>query len=126
MTPDMNAWLAQVPWVPLAAAALVLGLWRVASGGTKKKREVLVAKLEAGALVVDVRSKAEYASGHYPGAVNHPVEGLEGSLKKLGAMDRPLVIHCASGARSARAAGILRAAGFTDVTDAGALSNLPR
>lgn len=126
MTPEVGAWASQVPWLPLGAVAAALVVWIVASGGGKKKRAALTAKLAEGALVVDVRSAAEFASGHYPGAVNHPVDNLATSLKKLGDKNRALVVHCASGARSARAAQVLRAAGFTDVTDAGGLANLPR
>ena len=37
-----------------------------------------------------------------------------------------VVVYCASGARSAQAASILKAAGFTDVTNAGGLANMPR
>lgn len=126
MTPDFNDWLAQIPWVPLGIAAAFLGFLAFRSFGGKKKREALAAKIAAGAQVVDVRSAQEFGAGHYPGAVNIPVDALGSKLKKLGPLDRPLVVHCASGARSARAAGILRTAGFTDVTDAGAFGNLPK
>lgn len=125
MTPDVGAWASQIPWLPLGAVVAALAVWALASGGGKKKRAALAAKLVEGALVVDVRSPSEFSSGHYPGAVNHPVDKLETSLKKLD-KNRALVVHCASGARSARAAQVLRAAGFTDVTDAGGLANLPR
>jgi len=126
MTPDVGAWAAQIPWLPLVAVVAALVVWTLASGGGKKKRAALAAKIAEGALVVDVRSPSEFSSGHYPGAVNHPVDRLEASLKKLGDKDRSLVVHCASGARSARAAQVQRAAGFTDVTDAGDMANLPR
>ena len=114
------------PWGPLAVVVVVVAFVVVSSLGGKKKRAALLAKLSGGAYVIDVRSKGEYASGHYAGAVNVPVDTLAGQMKNLGALDRPLVVYCASGGRSAQAAGILRAAGFTDVTDAGGLSNLPR
>lgn len=126
MTPELASWASQIPWVPLGVAAVAVGLWFVASTQGKKKKAALVAKLESGAHVIDVRSKGEFSSGHHPGAVNIPLDSLAGQMKKLGASDRPLVVYCASGGRSAQAAAQLRAAGFTDVTDAGGLANMPR
>jgi phage shock protein E len=82
-------------------------------------------KIASGAAVVDVRTPAEYASGHYEGARNIPLNELQARVGELGERDQVLVVYCASGIRSAQAAGILKAAGFTDVTDAGGLRNLP-
>jgi len=126
MSPEVNAWLGQIPWLPLGVVAGAVGLWWLVSTGGKKKKEALKAVLAAGAYVLDVRSKGEFAGGHYPGAVNIPVDALAGQTKKLGAADRYIVVYCASGGRSAQAATILRSAGFTNVTDAGGLANLPQ
>ncbi len=126
MNAELQTWLGQIPWMPLGVVAVAFALWLVSSAGGKKKKAALAAKLEAGAHVVDVRSKSEFSGGHYPGAVNIPVDTLASHTKKLGATDRPLVVYCASGGRSSQAAGILRSAGFTDVTDAGGMGNLPR
>jgi rhodanese-related sulfurtransferase len=122
---DAASWLGQVPWGPVAVVAALGLFFAIQSLGGKKKRAGLSAKLAAGALVVDVRTPAEFSQGHHGGAINVPVDTLGSKVKKLGATDRALVVCCASGARSARAAGILRSAGFTDVTDAGAWTNLP-
>lgn len=126
MNPDLSSWLGQVPWIPLGVTAAAVVLWLAASAGGKKKTASLSAKLAAGAYVIDVRTKAEFSGGHYPGAANIPVDALEKHTKKLGAPDRPIVVYCASGARSSRAAAILKAAGFTDVTNAGGLAAMPR
>ncbi len=69
------------------------------------------AKVQAGASLVDVRSEVEFASGALPGAKNIPVQALAG---RLGEIDKakPVVVYCASGMRSARAASILKSAGF--------------
>jgi rhodanese-related sulfurtransferase len=125
MTGDAPSWLGQVPWGPVAVVALLAVFFVAKSFGGKKKKAALVEKLAAGAQVVDVRTPGEFSSGHYAGAINVPVDTLGSKAKKLGAADKPVVVCCASGARSARAAGILRSAGFTDVTDAGAWTNLP-
>ncbi len=75
----------------------------------------------AGATLVDVRTAEEFADGHLSGAVNIPVADLQGRLAEIPA-NRPVVVYCASGARSARAGEILHAAGRTAVHDLGPMS----
>ncbi|MEI6515395.1 MAG: rhodanese-like domain-containing protein [bacterium] len=81
-------------------------------------------KVKGGALVVDVRTAAEYKGGHVDGALNIPVQELESRLGELKDKQRAIVVYCASGIRSARAAAILRKAGFADVTNAGGYGSL--
>lgn len=81
-------------------------------------------KIKQGATVVDVRTPQEYATGHYEGATNIPLQDLQGRLTELGDKQKAIVVYCASGMRSAQAAKVLAAAGFTDVTNAGGLGNL--
>jgi len=76
--------------------------------------------VQGGARLVDVRTPEEYAAGHIEGAVNVPVDTVETS--DLGAKDQPIVLYCASGKRSARAAATLRAKGFARLYDLGAMS----
>jgi phage shock protein E len=76
-----------------------------------------------GALLVDVRSPGEFASGHVDGARNIPVSEIGARASELGARDRPVVLYCASGTRSAIAARTLRGNGFTRVYNLGAASN---
>ena len=85
----------------LDAAAKVLGLGRGSLSGEEARR--LVAD---GALLVDVRSPAEFARGHLPGAVNLPIGEVEERYGELPA-DRPLVLYCSGGVRSKRAADFL-------------------
>jgi hydroxyacylglutathione hydrolase len=63
------------------------------------------------AVVVDVRGRAEWEAGHIPGVPNIPLGYLADHLEAL-PRDRPLVVLCQSGARSAIAASLLRAHGF--------------
>jgi len=74
------------------------------------------------ARLVDVRSAGEYASGHLDGALNVPVQDLAKRMEELGDKTKPVVLYCASGMRSASAAGMLRRAGFADVHDLGAMA----
>jgi len=77
--------------------------------------------VRCGARLLDVRTPAEFAEEHVPGATNIPVQELQERLGELGATDRPLVVYCRSGARSARATALLRAHGFNAVHDVGGL-----
>ena len=65
-------------------------------------------------LVLDVRSAAEFAEGHIPGAVNVPHDALGERIAELGAVDaKDIVVYCRSGRRSAIALDMLRKAGFS-------------
>ncbi|GGY10024.1 rhodanese-like domain-containing protein [Streptomyces tanashiensis] len=64
--------------------------------------------------VVDVRTPGEFASGHLPGAVNVPLDRVDGSLADLrqAAETGPLLLVCASGARSEKGAAVLASHGI--------------
>ncbi len=79
----------------------------------------------AGAVLLDVRTPAEYAEKHIDGAVNIPVQELASRLDEVGPRERPVVVYCRSGHRAAKAAAMLREAGFTQVHDLGAMSRWP-
>jgi phage shock protein E len=83
-------------------------------------------KIAAGARVVDVRTVAEFKDGSYPGALNIPLMLLPTRMKELEPRDTPIVLFCASGARSGQGARLLKQAGFTDVTNAGGLDDMPQ
>lgn len=72
--------------------------------------------IQKGALIVDVRSASEFAEGHYPGAVNVPVEEVERRLAEFGAdKNRTIVVYCRSGRRSGMAQQILQKNGYAHV-----------
>ncbi|GAA1059322.1 rhodanese-like domain-containing protein [Agromyces bracchium] len=78
-------------------------------------------ELGADAVVVDVRTPAEYAAGHLEGAVN--VDLTSGELAaEIPALDAEgdYVVYCKSGNRSAQATALMEGAGL-DVTDAGSM-----
>jgi len=91
-------------------------------------REVTAAELlelqQAGSPVVDVREPEEFSDGHLPGAVNIPRGLLEFEVdghpavnyqtaEALSHRERPVVLYCLSGGRSALAAEALKRLGFT-------------
>jgi phage shock protein E len=79
--------------------------------------------VSAGAALIDVRTPAEFAGGHIEGAVNIPVDQLARRSGEIGAKDRPVVVYCRSGSRSAAAAATLRQLGYATVEDLGAKAN---
>ncbi|MGC5078390.1 rhodanese-like domain-containing protein [Agrococcus sp. DT81.2] len=76
------------------------------------------------AVVIDVRTASEFASGHLESATLLDVSNgdLAAALPSLD-RDVPYFVHCRSGSRSAQAVALMREAGFTDVTDLGALES---
>ena len=74
-------------------------------------------------LIVDVREPAEWAEGHLPTAILIPRGMVEAKADldypnrepKLADRHQAIVVHCASGARSAMAVDVLQQMGFTDV-----------
>jgi hydroxyacylglutathione hydrolase len=76
--------------------------------------EVADALRDAGATVLDVRSRAEWDTGHIPGSLNMPVGHIASRLNEV-PRDRPIYVHCQTGPRSAIATSLLRANGFEDV-----------
>ncbi len=83
-------------------------------------------KLQNGAKVFDVRTVEEFQSGHYPGAVNIPIDQISKRIEEFGDKSRPIIVYCASGGRSSSARGVLLSFGYTDVTNAGGLSSMPK
>jgi len=75
-----------------------------------------------GALLLDVRTREEFAEKHIDGALNIPVQELEQRLEEVGAKDRPVVVYCRSGARSDRAMKLLKAEGWKTVENLGPMS----
>lgn len=88
--------------------------------------EALSAELERGGdlLLVDVREPDEYRLGHLPGAVSIPRGIVEPAAdlqypkrhpELSQARERPVVLYCATGGRSALACDVLREMGFENV-----------
>lgn len=76
--------------------------------------------LQQGALLVDVRTPDEYSAGHLPGSVNIPLDRLREELpRRLPDRQKPVLLHCRSGRRSAVAEAQLRALGYTNAFNLG-------
>jgi rhodanese-related sulfurtransferase len=106
-------------WVACGAAviALLLAVTTPAASVLKKVDGAEVLRLQAsGALVVDVRTASEYAQGHIASSINAPVDQIQ-QASAAWSKTQPIVVYCATGARSANAAAYLSGQGFAKVYD---------
>lgn len=107
----------------LAAAltAALYGSWRwlgnAAAAGSADPR--LTRDVVHQALLLDVRSRAEFAANRLPGARNIPLGELGPRMHEVGKKKRPVLVYCMSGARSRSAARQLEDSGFSTVIDLG-------
>jgi rhodanese-related sulfurtransferase len=88
-------------------------------GGTSVDFKTLV---QQGAMIIDVRSPAEFKGGHIKGSVNIPLQSLQSSLSKV-PKNKTIITCCASGMRSGSAKSILKSAGYA-VHNGGGWSSL--
>jgi phage shock protein E len=79
--------------------------------------------IKEGAMIVDVRSKAEYAGGHVKGSINIPLDQLGSNLAKL-KKDKAIITCCASGMRSGVAKSQLKGKGYENVHNGGSWMNV--
>ncbi|MFQ3239427.1 MAG: phage shock protein E [Olleya marilimosa] len=67
---------------------------------------------DKGAIILDVRSKAEYDSGAIPGSKHIPLQQIQSKVADIKKWNKPVITCCASGMRSGSAAAILRSNGI--------------
>jgi phage shock protein E len=113
------------PGTILAVAAVVAVFFILSRKGRRSPAEVATmrAAVAQDGVLVDVRSPAEFASGHVDGSLNIPLGDLPARQGELGAPSRPVVVCCASGTRSALARRLLAQKGFSSVMDLGRWHN---
>lgn len=117
-----------LPALLVAAAVLVGGLTGCSEGPTATAVEQPAAQLapgrvgvaefatviaQPGVRIIDVRTPAEFADGHIPGAVNIPVQQADFAAR-VSALDpnSTYAVYCRSGNRSKGAVEQMRAAGI--------------
>lgn len=75
----------------------------------------------SGSVLLDVRTREEYAQGHIPGSKNLDLQQITQAPGLLPDKDTPLFVYCHSGARSGQAAFMLNKMGYTNVTNIGGI-----
>ncbi len=112
---------------PMMGGLIVLGIAVVAFMYMTTKSaplEVIREALKSGAKVIDVRTSGEFGGGHFPGAVNIPVDQIAARLDKLGDTSQQFILYCHSGMRSGSARRILKKSGFNSVINGGSLHHM--
>lgn len=104
--------------------ALVIAAALAAAYGIKRigfvSLEEALQHLEAGAMVLDVRTRGEFNAGHLPGAVNLPLGDLGSEAPaRIRDKNKVLLLHCASGTRSGMAKRQLKRMGYHHVHNLG-------
>lgn len=85
-----------------------MGLFSIFTNKGNKIKEYA----EQGAIVVDIRTPGEFKSGHVKGSRNIPLQNIGAKTAELKKLNKPLILCCASGMRSAQATSILKNAGI--------------
>lgn len=80
--------------------------------------------MQQGAIILDVRSKGEYAGGHIKGSINISVDQLSRNLDRLKDQNKTIITCCASGMRSASAKSFLKSKGYKSVYNGGSWQSL--
>jgi phage shock protein E len=99
-------------------AVIAVFLWMKRS--TQVPERDAIELLKRGALLIDVRTHSEFASGHLPRAINMPHNEIESLLpNRVHEKRTPLLLHCHSGMRSNLAQKKLQKLGYTQVFNLG-------
>ena len=103
------------------AGAEVVDEWKSRQGEPEKLRQVdasgaAASSEKSGAVIVDVRAPDEWRKGHLPGALHIPLAALPDRIDEIDA-DRPVIVHCKGGGRSAIGSSFLQLMGRRDVAN---------
>ncbi|MET1281571.1 rhodanese-like domain-containing protein [Vibrio navarrensis] len=88
-----------------------------------ERAEIAWEMVESGALLIDVRTAEEFASGHLEQARNIPLSEVATGFRAID-KDQPIVVYCRSGNRSSIAMQALVKQGFINVHNGGGLSEM--
>lgn len=78
-----------------------------------------------GAIIIDVRTSGEYRDGHIKGSKNIPLDQIDTQISAIQKLNKPVIVCCRSGMRSAQAASILKSNSI-EVINGGGWQNLER
>lgn len=104
--------------VPLAAAAVLLGLAACSSGPSSAG----TVEVGANTIILDVRTAEEYAGGHLEGSqlLDFNSGEVAAAIPSLDP-EAEYLVYCRSGNRAGQAIALMEQAGFTNVTNLGSL-----
>lgn len=79
--------------------------------------------LKKDAIILDVRTEREYQSGAIKNAKHIPLDDLRNHVDELKKLNKPIIVYCASGVRSSKAAKFLNLNNI-DAINGGGLNSL--
>lgn len=82
--------------------------------------------VKEGALIIDVRTKAEFSTGNIKGSLNIPLDRIDANIGKLKNKNQVIITCCASGSRSRVAQSGLKTRGYANVYNGGSWYSLSR
>lgn len=85
----------------------------------KNKKKMVGEFIEKEAIVLDVRTQAEYSIGAIPNSKNIPLQILSSNISDIKKLNKPIITCCASGMRSGTAASILKQNGIEAINGGG-------
>ncbi|GAA4960220.1 rhodanese-like domain-containing protein [Algibacter aquimarinus] len=74
----------------------------------KNNRTEIKDFLKRGAVIIDVRTELEWEQGHLNNAIHIPLSDLKNQIDDIKQLKKPVIAHCKSGVRSARATKLLK------------------
>lgn len=77
-----------------------------------KDNSAIIAAMEKGAVIIDVRNPHEFRQGHIQGSKNIPVNEIRSKVEMIRKWNKPIITVCLSGGRSAAAKSVLASAGI--------------
>lgn len=91
--------------------------------GLGGKSESVKEYMDKGAVIIDVRTVGEYREGHIKNSKNIPLDNIFSKVNEIKRLEKPVIVCCRSGMRSAQAASILKNSGI-DVMNGGGWQSL--
>jgi rhodanese-related sulfurtransferase len=89
----------------------------------KNKQKMVDDFMSRNAVIIDVRTQAEYSNGAIKGSKNIPLQIINSKINDIKKLNKPVITCCASGMRSGSAAGILKNHGI-EVMNGGGWASL--
>jgi len=87
--------------------------------GTSTGNSPVKQMLDNGAVIIDVRTPAEFQGGHVAGSKNIPLQVIHTKVDEIKNLGKPVVLCCASGNRSGQATGFLKSHGVDCINGGG-------
>ncbi|GAA4063528.1 rhodanese-like domain-containing protein [Flavobacterium cheonanense] len=91
--------------------------------GLGGKSESVKEYMDKGAVIIDVRTVGEFREGHIKNSKNIPLDNIFSKVNEIKRLEKPVIVCCRSGMRSAQAASILKNNGI-DVMNGGGWQSL--